>query len=207
MLKNRMQPLNTVINRLLSLDPDSAKRLQKISGQVVAIELLPFHFIFYCHVQDAGLTLTTEEISPVATRISGTPLMMLGLFCATENRQSFFMNDITMEGDVELGQDVMALFDALDIDWTEHFSRLVGDVPAYHVSRLLKNFSTVLSDINEKLSNDVDDFIHEEKKWLPTTEALADFFAEVDTLRFDVDRIEAKIKHFLAEKGMTSESI
>ena len=40
-----------------------------------------------------------------------------------------------------------------------------------------------------------DEFVHEEMKWLPAREALQDFFNDIDTLRMDVDRIEAKIQH------------
>ena len=110
-----------------------------------------------------------------------------------DNRQRFFAEDLIIEGNAELGQHVVELFDELQIDWEEHLSRVVGDVPAYHAGRFLRGVREWLGQTDKNFSQNVSEFVHEEAEWFPAREALNDFFSDIDTLRMDVDRAEARI--------------
>jgi ubiquinone biosynthesis protein UbiJ len=71
---------------------------------------------------------------------------------------------------------------------------MFGDVPAYHAGRVLRKFNSWLGTSENSLSENINEYVHEEAKWLPTRESLQDFFTEVDIIRMDIDRMEAKIK-------------
>lgn len=187
--------LTQAINTYLQLDTESAKRLRQLNGKRITVELLPFHWIFHCVFDEKGVAIEESESSPHDTYLRGTPLQMMGVMLAKENRQRFFADDLTIEGDAEVGQKVIALFDELQIDWEYYLSRLVGDVPAYHARRLVESVGDWLKNTDKTVSQDIAEFIHEEAGWLPAREALQDFFQDIDTLRMDVDRIEAKIHH------------
>ena len=89
---------------------------------------------------------------------------------------------------------VVDLFDALHIDWEEYFSHIVGDVPAYHISRFVRGMGNWLRNTEKSLSENISEYAHEEAQWVPSREALHDFFNDIDAIRMDVDRAEAKIQ-------------
>lgn len=195
MLKNSLlSAINAGINHYLQMDPESSVRLAKLHGRTIAIECLPFGFIFHCVFSPQGVTVQTADESLVAeTYIRGTPWHMAGAMMTRENRHRFFAEDLVIEGDAELGQQVVNLFDELHIDWEEHCARVIGDVPAYHLGRFTKRAGSLLKDIGDSFRQNVSEYVHEEAEWLPAREALQDFFNDIDTLRMDVDRAEARI--------------
>ena len=105
----------------------------------------------------------------------------------------FFADDVEIEGNIELGQQLIDLFDHLQIDWEEQLSHITGDIPAYHIGQLARKISSWVQHTNESLTTNINDYIHEEAQWLPTREALNDFFNDIDQLRSDTDRIEAVV--------------
>lgn len=190
--------LTKMINAYLQLDPESSQRLQKLQGKAITIEFLPFHFIFQCVFTDQQVDIVSDELLPTETKICGTPLQMLNVMINKENRQQFFADDLTIQGNAELGQQVIDIFDELKIDWEEHLSHIIGDVPTHHLGRFIQTIGHWLKTTEKSFSQNMNEYLHEEAEWFPTREALQDFFREIDTLREDLDRIEARIKHIRA---------
>jgi len=187
--------LTKSINAYLDLDPESRQRLKKLQGKAITIELLPLKFIFQFMFSDNGVKLEADELHPADTKIRGTPLQMLAVAMTRDNRHRFFAEDLIIEGNAELGQQVIELFDDLNIDWEDSLSRFIGDIPAYHASRIVRKVNAWLGEVETTLTQNMNEYIHEEAQWLPAREALQDFFSEIDSLRMDVDRMEARISN------------
>lgn len=199
MKKLFFEQLAKSINAYLYLDPQTESRIKKLNGKIITIELLPLHFIFQCCFDLTGVTLSDGERLPATSHLRGTPLQFAHVMINKKNRQSFFAEDVLLTGDAEVGQLVIELFDELNIDWEDVLSRITGDVPAYYAGRFIKDARAWFKESIENFQEDVSSYIHDEKNWLPTHEALQDFFAEIDTLRMDVDRIHQQIQ-LLREK-------
>lgn len=187
--------LSKAINAYLKLDDESKHRLQKLHGKSIAIELLPFHFCFQCVFSDNAVTLRQDPLLECDATLRGTPLQMMGVMIDKENRHRFFAEDLKIEGNAEIGQQMVALFDELQIDWEEHLSRFIGDIPAYHAGKFIRGMNEWFARSSESFTQNISEFLHEEINYLPPREALQDFFTDIDTLRMDADRIEARIKH------------
>jgi ubiquinone biosynthesis protein UbiJ len=190
--------LSKAVNTALALDPESGQRLKKLQGKVITIEFLPVRFTFQCVFTAAGIEIQKEQQLASEAVIRGTPLQMLGAMLSKDNRQRFFAEDLIIEGNAELAQQVVDLFDEMEIDWEEQISRVVGDVPAYHAGRLLRGATQWLRKTTDSLSENVNEYVHEEARWVPAREALQDYFNDIDALRMDVDRAEARIQNLLA---------
>jgi ubiquinone biosynthesis accessory factor UbiJ len=185
--------LKTALNTLLQLDPASTQRLRKLQGKIVSVELLPFHYTLQIIVNDDSVHIQEEVILESDITIRGTPLQMTALAFNQHRKQQFFAEDVIIEGDATLAQDVLHLFNQLQIDWEELLSNVVGDVPAYHIGRVIHRAGKWLRDAEQSLTKNVDEYVHEEAQWFPTREALQDLFDDIDTLRMDIDRVEARI--------------
>lgn len=202
MLNEFLSSLTTVINAYFrcgeSNQIESARRLQNLKGHVITITLLPLHFTFQMTFSEQGIQLYPQELLAAETKITGTPLQLGRIMMTKEAKHHFFTDDLTIEGNAELGQQVISLFDAVNIDWEEYLSHLIGDVPAYHAGQFVRDINKWLHRLDDSFSHQVNEYVHEEAAWLPSREALHDFFMDIDTLRMDADRIEARIKQLTA---------
>jgi ubiquinone biosynthesis protein UbiJ len=122
-------------------------------------------------------------------------MQLMGALIDKERRHQFFADDLTIEGDAEFAQQVINLFDQVSIDWEEHASRIIGDVPAYQLSKLVSGVRGWLKKTSSNLKQDASDYLHEEAEWFPTREELQEFFSDIDNIRMDTDRLEARIAH------------
>lgn len=194
-----MQNLQKALNRYLALDPESKNRLALLHGKSVQLEITGMNLQFQLQFADDKILCTDNLTTPAHTHIQSTPLSLLRMINAEGDRTQFFAGDVHISGDLELAQQMVDVFDELEIDWEEYLSRWIGDVPAHqmkNLSRQLKHFHQRFSDI---LSQNINEYVHEEINLFPPAEALQDFFTEVDELRMDVDRVAQRIER-LKEK-------
>lgn len=198
MLTYLKEKLEHLLNHALLLDPESKKRLARLTGKVVMIKLTMLdHIEFQLHFNEEGVKLSFADFIEADTTIVGTPLTLVHLSLSKKNRKQFFAEDVTMEGNIELGQQVIALFDECEIDWEEYLAQKIGDVPAYNVGKIVKKLRLFGKNLHETLLDNINEYAHEEIRLFPPAEELQDFYHEVDVLRMDVDRLDTRVEHLL----------
>lgn len=188
-----LSSIETALNKYLQCDEKSAQRLEKMAGKSVTIELLPLHILFVCSFNDTGVTIKVNENADSAAIIKGTPLQLLGVLIDKQHRHQFFADDVKIEGDAEFAQQVIFLFDHVEIDWEEQTANMIGDVPAFQASKLVKSIRSWFGKNGKAFAQDINDYLHEEAAWFPVKEELQEFFTDIDTLRMDTDRLEARL--------------
>lgn len=187
--------IQAALNSYLALDPESSRRVHALKDKVVTIELAGAGIVFHLMFANDSIQLKLGGDVSSDTTIKGTPFRMLYMALSGENRQKFFSDDVSISGNLELGQKIIDLFDELDIDFEEHASRLIGDGAAYQLGRISKKIKSIKQYTRRTLTQDVNEYVHEEINLFPASEATRDFFHDVDVLRMDVDRLEARIKN------------
>lgn len=185
--------LQKAINCYLALDPESKQHLQALDGKVVTIHLLGMNFIFQLIFVEGKVQLQMGESLKANTVIKGTPLRLLQM-AFSEDRKSFFADDVSIQGNLDLAQQVIDLFDHLEIDWEEKASDWIGDVPAHQLGRIGLKLKAWSKKTRQIIMQNVNEYVHEEVDVFPPKEALTDFFQDVDILRMDVDRLEVKAR-------------
>lgn len=185
--------LQSILNHYLALDPESASRLLNMQNKSVKIELLDVNLIFQLIFTSDEIQLKTNDFIPANATIRGTPISLMHMAISKDNRKKFFEDDVTIEGDVALGQKVIDLFDSLEIDWEEYLSHWIGDIPAHQTGRVVRHFKNFTQQFRKTITQNMNEYVHEEVNLCPPREALQDFFHDVDNLRMDTDRLEARI--------------
>lgn len=188
-----LESLQKALNYYLRLDPESQQRLQGLAGKVIKVELLGLQTIFYVVFTTSGIQLQSDEPAIPDAIIRGTPIRLLHTALSPTMRSQFFADDVAVQGNLEIGFEVIDLFDSLEVDWEEYLSQWVGDVPAHQFGRLTKRIKSWCQYAKKTFLQDVNEYAHEEVNLFPPKEALEDFFQAVDTLRMDVDRLEMKM--------------
>lgn len=195
--------LQSALNRFLMMDPESKSKIASLNGKVISIRFSGTPIRLQLIFAQNEVRLNSDEILTADTIITGTPLTLAHL-SLSKNKKSFFEDDVMLAGDVECGQQVLDLFDTLEIDWEEYLSQWIGDMGAHKIGQLARRFISFRNDAKKSILDNINEYLHEEIKMAPPLPALEHFFEEVDTLRLDTDRLEQKITKLESEleKGM-----
>lgn len=185
--------LETAINQVLALDPETVERLQTLHGNVIAIELTGLNVNLYLIPKDNGLNVYGQFEGEPDTVLSGTPIAMAKMGLAKEAGDVLFEGDVKISGDVELGQQFRDILDRLDIDWEEHLSHITGDIVANKVGNFVRGAMKWGKDTASTLGQDAAEYFQEESRDVPAPGEVEHFLKDVDTLRSDVDRMEARV--------------
>jgi ubiquinone biosynthesis protein UbiJ len=111
--------------------------------------------------------------------------------------RSLFHDKVRISGDVEVGQNVKKLFDELQIDWEGHLAHFTGDVVAHQLGTLVRKGRKVKAQLQDTFCQNVSEHLQEELRLLPSHQELEDFYQDVDDLSLAVDRLQARLKHYM----------
>lgn len=184
--------LQAALNKYIALDPEAKNRLLPLQNKVMRVELLGLGLTLQMMFKPDEILIQEESSAKPDVIIRGAPLSLLRLMKTSGDRKHFFVEEVEIQGDLDFSQDVMELFDSLEIDWEEYASRWVGDVPAYHMGQVLQKIKQFNQRVHETVMQTTNEYVHEEINLFPPAEELDDFFQDVDVLRMDVDRLTVR---------------
>ena len=195
--------LEQAMNAALALDPATMARLARLQGKVVGIDIRGTGLTFHLVPTERGLRLMGAYAGEADTVLRGGPLALARMNSAPAG-EGLFSGEVTIEGDVELGQRIQSIFQALDIDWEEHLSRLTGDIIAHQIGNTVRDLFAWNRRSGEKLGQDAAEYLQEESDILPSSAEAEQFMQQVDQLRSDTDRVEARVRrlHQAVQKAL-----
>lgn len=195
--------LEKTFNRYLALDDDSKKLLAPLAGRVLGLHIpRPKISIFFSFTEnDVKLSSDAPEI--VNTEIYATVFQLMRIKL---NKNSALVNtQFHIQGDVDTAQLFNQLLQKHHIDWEEHLSKIIGDVTAHKMMQLLKKPTAFLKNNKKKLAEDIKEYCQEETMILPSSNEVDIFRRDVDELRLQIDRLDAKITLLQRTTGATGD--
>ncbi|MEE9451642.1 MAG: SCP2 sterol-binding domain-containing protein [Gammaproteobacteria bacterium] len=184
-----------LLNKYVSLDPEMPQHIAKLEGQVMAIKCREMPFPCYLSFDKTQIRVLAEYKDEAHATISGSTLSLL-LLANSKGADAFsmFSQDINLEGDTEFAEKVKHIFDNMEIDWEEQLSNYTGDVVAHQVGNVARKFCQWLKTGKETWENNLTEYLQEESRCVPPKEEVEDFFADINGLRMDVDRLLARVQ-------------
>lgn len=200
------------INKLLSFDDESGLLLQPLIGKECTIQLheLPFPLIFHFYDNDGkkGVSVSssvaqstqaegdqkTEKLTNEQCRIS------LSLFIVNELKDTSNITRLIREekldfdGNLQIAQNLSALFNGINIDIEEILSQHLGDLAAYHAVQTANSFGHFIKHNHKLAMNALSDALLDEKRLAVRPIMVENFIQEVSELRDGVARAEARLQ-------------
>jgi len=183
-----------ILNRYLNLDPRLSAKLVPLAGKVIKIDLnyATHYWLFVAN----KIQLVTDY--------SGVIDLSLGGSWSAFFRAAVFGNygaatsmPLQVSGDMEFAIQFKNIFSSLTIDWEEHLSSVVGDTLAYPLAQFFKSISLWARSVHTNMSQNITEYLQVEKDYLVPAEELHPFFLEVDELRDELARLEARVNYLL----------
>lgn len=193
-----LQALETAVNQYLALDQEISRELHSLHGSVIGLDLRGTGVTLF-FVPDADGRLQVFGDTWIDTGgepdclISGTPLSLLRSG-QNDDPDSLFSGEVQITGNTALAQRFTRILRQIEIDWEEQLSRLTGDLIAHQVGDALRKTGGWMSRNHRSLELNLAEYLQEESRVLPGPLELENFFADVDTLRDDVERLAARVQ-------------
>lgn len=183
----------TILNRLLAADPESPRRLQRLAGCRLRVELTDIELNLLVLFNESGLHLVApaSDSDTVPTALVRSRLTSLLKLAAAADRRGA---EVALSGDVGVIQDVRRLFADLEVDWEEQLSRVTGDVLAHQLGRTARGSASWLRRSGESVLHTASEYLTEERQELPAAAQVSAFLTEVDCLHQDVERLAARVR-------------
>ena len=191
--------LQTIVNRVLELDPELAQDLAELEGAVFEAHVLGVDKRFQLHPSATGVGVVlvgSDGQRPAAVpdvTISGPPFTLLRLLGSSDSVDGVLPPDVSISGELQLVQKLTSLAKRANIDWEEPLSKLFGDSVAHEVGRGVRGLVSWARAASETFSSDLGEYLREERRLTPTRLEVGDFATHVDRVRDDVERLELRV--------------
>ena len=193
--------INNSLKQYFNSDPEVAAQLQDLADQYLLLKLTDVKKQFLITPTDSSIVVTEykngKDKNEITTTIHSNVIALLRLGLGADYQSMLNSGVLKIEGDVELANQLRAIFMRVDIDWEEVASKYVGDSLAYQLgvfARRAKNYQ--LRSV-ENLRLDVSEYLQEESRITPTKVEIEKFLNDVDELDADIERLEARTRRLV----------
>lgn len=188
------------IATVLRLDPHTKDALASIEGSVVRVEVTSPVMVFHLIVLHGEIDVEGSFDAEPDTTISGSASDLLSL---RRKNDALYTGDVKISGDMATGEKLRHLINNIDIDLEEIIAPITGDAIAHQLGRFGSQLGAWLNDTSASLKTNSSEYMQEEVQLLaPNSEAIR-FCAEVDELREQADRIEARLSQLEQSKQVS----
>lgn len=181
-------------NRLVSLDEDSQRRLNKLQHKLLQLKITTLDLDIYLLFHSDRVEVLEDFASEPDATIAGPPFSMLSLAGGGMAGGGDVSNSsVEISGDVELAQQVSRMLQQIDIDWEEHFSKITGDAVAHQLGNIARGIQRFTTRSRDSMQSNTADYLRDETGHLPYDWELESFSNDVDDLR---DRVALLVRRF-----------
>ncbi|MBS0359423.1 MAG: SCP2 sterol-binding domain-containing protein [Proteobacteria bacterium] len=190
-----LTPLEKALNYYLHLDPEAIHKFAPLNGKVISIELTDLPIKIYLKVEQDEIHLFHIAPEIIHTTLKSTSWNFIKYAAmSTHDPTQVFKGQMEISGDIEVGQMFQRLFSELHIDWEEYLSRFVGDIAAHQIGNFCKDALSWGQSVLQSTTKNVTEYLQEEQRFTPTQEEINDFYDDMDDLRSNMDRCNARVQ-------------
>jgi ubiquinone biosynthesis protein UbiJ len=189
MLLGRLQD---VLNRNVAGSRRAQELTRRLDGRALELEVTNTPLKIFMEARDGRIVLAERRDTPADARLAGTPLSLLTLAGpGAEGRLR--SGKVRIEGDAEIAQAFRELLEQTRPDFEEELSQIIGDVAARRVANLAREVLAFGRRAGDSLATSAAEYLQEEGRDVPARIEVEEFLREVDRLRDDVERLEARL--------------
>lgn len=195
-----LSAIETAFNAWLKLDGEALPRFSELDGKIIRFHITGLELNLYflpavSGIQVLGNYPDEEQGGIIDATIHGSPMALIRLSTSSNAGEAMLKSDIEIEGDMRVAETFSAILRDVNIDWEELLSKLVGDVVAHQASQATNNIAGWLKGNTEAMKQNTAEYLSEESGLSPAEAEISEYMDQVDTIRMDVDRLEARVKN------------
>ena len=184
--------IEAVVNKTLTLDPVTIKRLGRHQGAVLRVECLEPDFACWLWIESYGIRLAGYHEGEVDATVKGS----LVSFMELAGRRFATFEDVAgleTEGDETLIADLGEMHKGMELDWEGLVCRYLGDVAGHAVSEGFRHVSDGFQQLFQRSARQVPDYLQEELQVLPARADMEFAQSEANALQDRTNELAKRI--------------
>lgn len=187
--------LNKAMNKTLSFDLVSVRKLEAFDGKVIKVILDSTPFEFFINIKNTRIELSKTSSAEADTTIKGAPL---SLFAMNAEEPIQGLKSVEIHGDASTGQFFAKWMKNIKPDWEEAWCQLLGDGMGVRASKMVGGMVDFGKRFKDSLLRNTHEYLVEESRDLIAQAEMEDFLDDVDDLKSDTARLEQQINQLKA---------
>ena len=195
-LETLLRPVADILNRNIRETTPARELCQKLDGKIVAIRVRDTALAMYFEISDEVIVLRADYDSDPDVVITGS-LLTLARMAGGPGEGAVRHGSLDLTGDAYTAQSFQALLRYARPDIEEELSTIIGDVAAHRVGEMARGLHNWATGERETIGVNIREYLQEESGDVPSRYEAERFAENVNTLRDDVARLEARLNHLL----------
>lgn len=193
--------LAAALNRALALDPPSRDGVAALEGRRIAVQLRGVNLALAIRVHDGKLVVGPHGEAPADLNLHASPASLLAFALRRGEDSPLPPGKVDISGDAELARRVEKLLRDFQPDVEEAFAKTFGDVLGVPLARLLASAFAWTRASAQAFVQDSAEYLREESRDLVAPAEMERFLDDVDSLREQVDRLDARVQRLRTRGG------
>lgn len=187
------QAINRVLEKALTLDPELPEKLAAFNGKVIAVHFKYLEKTFYLMVEDESLRVSGFFDGDADVTISGTPIAIMKMIVQPNVATLLLKGEIEISGDTRLGNNFKKLFREMELNWQQPVAGIIGDGATWQLESGLGRLNNWARKSVASFGLGFSEYFQEESRDIVTETELEIFNHQVDRLRDDTERLQARL--------------
>ena len=188
-----MRPIASVLNKNIRATTPARDLCRKLAGTVVAVRVRDTALAAWFVVHRDHLEIATDTDGDADILISGS-LVTLASLAGVPGASEIRSGSLEFSGDPRRAEEFQQLLAYAKPDLEEELSGIVGDIAAHRIGEVARGVRRWGQEARSTMGANIREYLQEESRDVPSRYEVERFTSSVNTLRDDVDRLEARIK-------------
>ncbi|MGE7992336.1 ubiquinone biosynthesis accessory factor UbiJ [Pseudomonas sp. NPDC089554] len=182
------------LNRVLRMDSTALPRLAALEGKVIEIDCTQPALQLFILPDEEGLMLAAHWEGEVDCSLRA-PATRLGQLALSKDKNAVLHSpQVELHGDSAVLLDLVGILQDLELDWEYELQRWLGPVPSALLAGHLRLRARWTKQGLSRFSQNLSEYLAEESRTLVGQREAEAAFSELDSLKVDIERLEARIR-------------
>ena len=186
-------PGERIINYVIQNDPHIEKKISPLVGKSIRVEVKSPELFFSVTINKDSINITSsdfeqKDLAPDLL-VSGDLKDLTSMLLSTG---SLIGGNISVKGDIQFAQDLNEALRSLNLNWSDILGPILGQAATSEIERFFNASRTWSLEFRDSLKRDIEGYLKEEKKVIPTHDDAQEFYDDDDQLKFKIDRIKGR---------------
>ena len=199
-LETLLRPLVALVNRQIQATTPAREICEDIDGSIIAVRVKNSSLAAYFHIFEDRIALRGSYVEEPDVVISGQ-LLALGKLATPQAAEAIRDGSVELHGDARTAQAFQRLLSYAKPDLEEELAGVVGDVAAHNIGQFARRLRDWGMEAHDTMGQNVSEYLQEESRAVPSRFEADEFRRNVNTLRDDVARFDARLQRVERQRG------
>jgi ubiquinone biosynthesis protein UbiJ len=204
-LETLLKPITAMINRQIEAKTPARELCEELADRALAVRVDNTALSVYLVVTDGTLQIAATPIDDPDVIITGS-LISLARLAGPAGEDLIRDGVVEITGDAIVAHRFQKLLSYGRPDLEEEISAVVGDVAAHGIGEFARSLGAWGREASDTMRQNLGEYLQEESRVAPSRYEVNVFRDEVETLRDDVARFDARLKKLEQSAGSSNEA-